>query len=204
MSSAGPGSARCPGCCAPWACAVPAAPWQVLEERARRDFAQHAWDFERARLSHSAYVRFTNQLSDFEVPWPKERLVSLDDLVDLMRRFEQVYTTVYPQQALYSESGYQVLEVALTADIETPKPKLPVLPLSKPTPPSAAEKGERQVYWRGHRGAFRIYEMDPLEAGNVVNGPAIIEHPATTLLIPPDHHVELDERRLIHYRRGVK
>jgi len=178
--------------------------WHALEERARKDFAQHGWDFARARLSHSAYVRFTNQLSDFEVPWPKERLVSLDDLADLMRRFEQVYTTVYPQQALYSESGYQVLEVALTADIETPKPKLPVLPLSKPTPPSAAEKGERQVYWRGHRGAFRIYEMDPLEAGNVVNGPAIIEHPATTLLIPPDHHVELDERRLIHYRRGVK
>jgi acetone carboxylase, beta subunit len=38
----------------------------------------------------------------------------------------------------------------------------------------------------------------------VVNGPAIIEHPATTFLIPPDHHGEFDSRRLIHYRRGTK
>jgi N-methylhydantoinase A len=178
--------------------------WKSLEERARKDFAQHGWDFSKARLSHSAYVRFTNQLSDFEVPWPKATLDSIEDLHDLMRRFEKVYTTVYPTQALYSESGYQMLEVALTADIETPKPKLPVMRLSGARPPSSAEKGERQVYWRGKRMPFRIYEMDPLEAGNVIDGPAIVEHPATTLLIPPDHHVELDERRLIHYRRGSK
>jgi acetone carboxylase beta subunit len=178
--------------------------WKALEERARRDFAQHGWDFDKARLSHSAYVRFTNQLSDFEVPWPKDRLAGVDDLTELMRRFEHVYTTVYPKQALYSESGYQVLEVALTADIDTPKPKLPVARLSRAKPPSTAEKGERQVHWRGQRVPFRVFEMDPLEAGNVIDGPAIVEHPATTLLVPPDHHVELDERRLIHYRRGVR
>jgi acetone carboxylase, beta subunit len=48
----------------------------------------------------------------------------------------------------------------------------------------------------------RRYEMDELQAGNVVGGPAVIEHPATTLLIPPTHHVEFDSRRLIHYRAG--
>ena len=186
------------------ACDAINAAWAALEQRARRDFAQHGWDFSGARLSHSVYVRFTNQLSDFEVPWPKKSLDSVDDLHELMRRFEKVYTTVYPKQALYSESGYQMLEVALTADIETPKPKLPEVPLSGAKPPSTAEKGERQVYWRGTRQPFRIYEMDPLEAGNVIEGPAIVEHPATTLLIPPDHHVELDSRRLIHYRRGSK
>ncbi|HSD09865.1 MAG TPA: hydantoinase/oxoprolinase family protein [Candidatus Binatia bacterium] len=177
--------------------------WHALEERARRDFAQHGWHFEKARLAHSAYVRFTNQLSDFEVPWPRSRLDSSEELRELMRRFEKVYTTVYPAQALYSEVGYQILEVALTADIATPKPRLPELPLSGPKPASSAEKGARTVYWRGSRREFRIYEMDPLEAGNVITGPAIVEHPATTLLIPPEHHVELDSRRLIHYRRGA-
>jgi N-methylhydantoinase A len=178
--------------------------WQALETRARRDFAQHGWDFSRAKLSHSAYVRFTNQLSDFEVPWPKLRLESIDDLQELMRRFERVYTTVYPAQALYTEVGYQIFEVALTADIATPKPRLPELVLGGRTPPSTAEKGSRPVYWRGARREFRIFEMDPLEAGNVIEGPAVVEHPATTLFIPPDHHVELDSRRLIHYRRSGK
>jgi N-methylhydantoinase A/oxoprolinase/acetone carboxylase beta subunit len=46
--------------------------------------------------------------------------------------------------------------------------------------------------------------MDRLEAGNVVNGPAVIEHPATTLLIPPECHVEFDARRLIHFQRGSR
>lgn len=97
-----------------------------------------------------------------------------------------------------------MLEVALTADVLTPKPRLPKYENAGAKPSSAAEKGARQVYWRGKRREFRIFEMDPLQAGNVIAGPAIVEHPATTLLIPPDHHVELDELRLIHYRRGSK
>lgn len=178
--------------------------WQALEDRARQDFALHGWDFSHAMLSHSVYVRFTNQLSDFEVLWPSDRLESVDDLNELMRRFEGVYTTIYPSQALYSEVGYQMLEVALTADIATPRPQLPELTLAGIKPPSTSEKGHRNVYWRGQKLDFSVYEMDPLEPGNVVNGPAIIEHPATTLLIPPDHHAEFDSRRIIHYRRGTK
>jgi N-methylhydantoinase A/oxoprolinase/acetone carboxylase beta subunit len=178
--------------------------WQSLEDRARQDFALHGWDFSQAVLSHSVYVRFTNQLSDFEVLWPSDRLDSADDLNELMRRFESVYTTIYPSQALYSEVGYQMLEVALTADIATPRPQLPELTLAGRKPPSTSQKGHRNVYWREKKVDFSVYEMDPLEPGNLINGPAIIEHPATTLLIPPDHHAELDARRIIHYRRGTK
>ena len=178
--------------------------WKALEERARLDFKQHGWRFADARLQRSAYVRFTNQLSDFEVHWPSERLASIEDLAALMKRFEGVYTTIYPTQALYSEVGYQILEVALSADIETPKPKLPELALSGRNVPSSAEKGARKVYWRGREIEFRVLEMDPIKAGNVINGPAIVEHPATTLLIPPEYHVEFDSRRLIHYRRGAR
>jgi N-methylhydantoinase A/oxoprolinase/acetone carboxylase beta subunit len=73
-----------------------------------------------------------------------------------------------------------------------------------PKPPSAATKGHRDGYWRGRTVDFALFEMDEMQAGNVVNGPAVIEHPATTLLVPPDHHIELDDRRLIHYRRGTR
>jgi N-methylhydantoinase A len=178
--------------------------WAKLEVRAAADFKQHGWDFSNARLSRVAYVRFTNQLSDFEVTWPQASLSSIDDIDELMRRFEQVYTTVYPTQALYSEVGYQILEVALTAEIATPKPALPEFPMTRRKPGTAAEKGARKVYCRGKRKEFRVYEMDELRAGNVVNGPAIIEHPATTFYIPPDKHAVFDRRRIIHYRRGTK
>ncbi|HMM78209.1 MAG TPA: hydantoinase/oxoprolinase family protein [Gammaproteobacteria bacterium] len=180
------------------------AAWQRLEERAAADFAQHGWNFREARQTHFLYVRFTNQLSDFEVAWDLPRLRSIADLEEMMRRFERVYTTIYPEQALETEAGYQVLEVALAADIATPKPQLPILPLAKAVPADRAVKGSRRVYYRGRRLDFRIYEMDELKAGNVVNGPAIIEHPATTFFIPPDKHAAFDERRLIHYRSGIQ
>ncbi len=178
--------------------------WAKLEVRAEADFKLHGWDFGKATLSRVAYVRFTNQLSDFEVVWPKATLSSIDDLDELMRRFEKVYTTIYPEQAMYSEVGFQILEVALTADVATPKPALPEMKMSRRKPDSAAEKEARPVYFRGKRKEFRVYEMDELKAGNVVNGPAVIEHPATTLYIPPDNHAAFDKRRIIHYRQGTK
>jgi acetone carboxylase beta subunit len=178
--------------------------WESLEERARDDFKVHGWDFDAATLNRSAYVRFTNQLSDFEVHWPKGRLESIDDLHELMRGYEQVYTSIYPKQALYSEVGYQILELALSADLETPKPAVPTVELQGRTPPSSAHKGTRPGHWHGADITFALYEMDEVQAGNVINGPAVIEHPATTLLIPPGHHVEFDDRRLIHYRKGTQ
>ena len=178
--------------------------WLQLEARARADFKQHGWNMQDADLSRAAYVRFTNQLSDFEVLWDTPRLESIDDVDELMKRFEHVYTTIYPEQAMYSEVGFQILEVSLTADVATPKPVIPELTMAGQKPPSAAEKGAREVYYRGKNKEFGIYEMDELRAGNVVNGPGIIEHPATTLYIPPGQHVAFDNRRIIHYRAGVK
>ncbi|MEC9247542.1 MAG: hydantoinase/oxoprolinase family protein, partial [Pseudomonadota bacterium] len=174
--------------------------WGELEKNAQKDFKLHGWDFKTARLSHVAYVRFTNQLSDFEVPWDESRLKSVDDLDELMRKFEKVYTTVYPEQAMDSGVGYQILEVALTAEILTPKPHLPMMDLKSKKPSSNAEKGSRKVYYRGKKRQYKIYEMDALQAGNVVEGPAIVEHPATTLYVPPKKKATLDNRRLIHIR----
>jgi N-methylhydantoinase A/oxoprolinase/acetone carboxylase beta subunit len=34
--------------------------------------------------------------------------------------------------------------------------------------------------------------MDSLLPGNIVEGPAIIEHPATTFVVPPEYRARLD------------
>jgi N-methylhydantoinase A/oxoprolinase/acetone carboxylase beta subunit len=41
--------------------------------------------------------------------------------------------------------------------------------------------------------------MDLLRAGNVVDGPAIIEHSMTTFVIPPRKCAEFDEHKVIWY-----
>jgi len=40
--------------------------------------------------------------------------------------------------------------------------------------------------------------MKNLESGNVIKGPAIIEAPATTLLVPSGYSVKLDKHRIFH------
>ncbi len=64
-----------------------------------------------------------------------------------------------------------------------------------------AVRGEREVDF-GEYGMRRttIYERELLEPGAGVKGPAIIEEPATTILIHPDHHGTVDEYGNIHIR----
>ena len=38
-----------------------------------------------------------------------------------------------------------------------------------------------------------IYDYVRLKAGNVVNGPAIIEGPTTTIVVPPNQKATVDE-----------
>ena len=47
--------------------------------------------------------------------------------------------------------------------------------------------------------------MDQLEPGNVIHGPAVIEHPATTFLVPPGFVTRLDAHRIfeVEAQEGV-
>ena len=40
--------------------------------------------------------------------------------------------------------------------------------------------------------------MGSLNSGNIVIGPAVIEAPATTLVVPPGYKVKLDKHRIFH------
>ncbi|MCX5999072.1 MAG: hypothetical protein NTU41_05615, partial [Chloroflexi bacterium] len=58
-----------------------------------------------------------------------------------------------------------------------------------------AFKSRRDVYWSEKR-AYQltpIYDGEKLEPGNVVLGPAIAELPTTTILVPHDCELKIDE-----------
>jgi len=56
-------------------------------------------------------------------------------------------------------------------------------------------KGKRDVYFEEKLGFVptTIYDGDRMIAGNVVNGPAIIEQRTTTVVVPPDARLEVTE-----------
>ena len=81
------------------------------------------------------------------------------------------------------------------------KPTLEKRPLGK-SDPSAAHKGTRQAYLGGKWHTANLYEMDRLQPGHEIKGPAIVEHPATTLVVHPNDTVFVDEWTLLHYRHA--
>jgi N-methylhydantoinase A/oxoprolinase/acetone carboxylase beta subunit len=80
------------------------------------------------------------------------------------------------------------------------KPVIPKHALAGKTPSREASKGQREAYIDGTWVKCNIWEMDLLQAGNRVEGPAIIEHPMTTLVIPPQNYVDFDEHKFIWYK----
>jgi len=59
--------------------------------------------------------------------------------------------------------------------------------------PKQAQKGIRAVYWGKGFVSTSIYERDLLMCGNRIEGPAIIESPDTTYVVPPDWSYTVDK-----------
>ena len=76
-----------------------------------------------------------------------------------------------------------------------PKIKLPVYPLQKSAPPAAAKKQPRPVYWNDFSDFHEtpVFEQDRLKPGNIIAGPAILESPHTTTVIPPGWVFSMNE-----------
>jgi N-methylhydantoinase A len=171
--------------------------WDQLQEEAQESFVSEGMDLSKVHYRRIAYVRYGGQLDEIEVPFDRAWKGTAADIDHLVDRFEDLYTKIFAKAARYPKAGYAILQVALVASIETRKPELAVYPDHGPTPPAEARKGDRDVYHDGAWHKAAIYDMELLEPGNLINGLAILEHPATTLLVPATRKARVDERKFI-------
>jgi N-methylhydantoinase A len=143
-------------------------------------------------------MRYTGQLEDVEVLSPLAALASADDMRAVIDEFETVYAKVNHRVSRYGEAGFSITELGLTATADKVKPVLARRPLGR-SDPASARKGVREAYIGGRWHKAVLYEMDRLEPGHEIIGPAIVEHPATTLVVHPGDRVFVDEWTLLHY-----
>lgn len=143
-------------------------------------------------------IQYMGQLRDLEVRTDFEWLEDAGSLDEVISDFEDLYAKVYARSARSPELGYLITQVVLSGTVGVEKPELPTEQLAGETPPDAASKGKRDVYWRGDWIEADIWEMGELEAGNRLRGLCIIEDPATTYVVPPGASTYLDEHRIFH------
>jgi len=103
---------------------------------------------------------------------------------DLGRRFERLYADRYGEESLPSVAGLELVTFVVEARGVLPRPELREHPLAGPDP-GAAELAPREAFDAATREVVEtaVYDGALLRPGNAVTGPAVVEYPASTVVL---------------------
>lgn len=167
--------------------------WDALEEELLEELKGEGFSKDQIATQRVVYMKYLGQLDDIEVVSPVDRVESIADVRELIRAYEDQYTKMFSLVAKPEVGMYQVTEVCVVAKVDTVKPRLRKHELAKRKPSKDAHKGKRPVFQHGRWHDADIWRMEDLVPGNEIDGLAVIEASNTTLFVPPEWHVRIDE-----------
>ena len=138
-------------------------------------------------------IRYRRQTAGVEMPVSWDRF-NAKRMTEMQSAFEKKYEELYGVGAGYTKAGIEISEIRVDAVGKVAKPRLSTSRKRK-SDLKAARKGKRQVFFTRPDRKFidtPVYDYERLGVGAVVKGPAVIELPFTTTLVPPDHKVTVD------------
>ncbi|MCH2172095.1 hydantoinase/oxoprolinase family protein [Myxococcota bacterium] len=175
--------------------------WRDLEQELLSELQSEGFDSSQISIHRVAYIRYYGQLEDVEVESPVASIDTPEDLDQLLAAFNDLYTRMFTLAAKPEVGTYHITEVCVIAKVATVKPRLIARELSDKKPSTDASKGTRPVYQRGQWAEADIWRMESLVPGNEINGLAVIEASNTTLFVPPEWHVRIDEHDIYWLER---
>lgn len=175
------------------------AAWSELRAQVESEFAKSGVTPEAITYRPAVQMLYYGQLNNLEVVSPKLEIELPEDLQRLCDGFEQVYSRIYGHGARTPQFGYMIHSVTMSGTTEVEKPILPREGLQAPdTWRKQAVKGTRPIYYNGVWQNATLIDLDRLGAGAEIAGPAIVESPSSTMVIPPGRRVRLDKHRIFH------
>ena len=156
-------------------------------------------DREKIKFTHIVRMQYYGQLNDIEIVSPHLEMEEGEQVDELIAAFEDAYSKVYARSASSPELGYLVTQAIVTGSVEVEKPALPELDEESGSPPVQAT---RNVRWSGGDAETSIVRLEEVRAGHEIEGPAIVEHSATTFAIPPGRTARLDRNQIFHLSSG--
>lgn len=158
-----------------------------LEERAIRDLEGQGYLRESAIFSLELDMRYGGQLSVKRIVSPRLFVGDEADAKAIYDEFEKEYAEAYSSMAVFPQGGVELETMALRVSVPVRKVAIDRYPLKGAKVSKEALKGKREAFWP-ELGGFKptnIYEQKLLQAGNEIEGPAIIEADNTTVVLPP-------------------
>ncbi|MCW2630504.1 hydantoinase/oxoprolinase family protein [Mycobacterium sp.] len=139
--------------------------------------------------------KYAGQQWELPVPLPRDRGLSESDLADAQSRYGTLYEAEYGSGSAWIGSPVVLVAVRVTATGRVaalePTPAEPVPASERRLPPT----GSRRIFLPllGEETDVAVYDTQTARAGHQIDGPAILEHPLTTLQIPPGWNARIDE-----------
>jgi acetone carboxylase beta subunit len=182
--------------------------WKELKNSIIEEFKAEGRDPKDLIFKPSVRLQYFGMLDDLEVQSPTEELTidlspgkeiyDSPELRVIAKRYDELFEQIFKRGTKSPELGYHITKAIGTGIVPVPKPKLPDYALGEKEPREIASKGIREIYWENKWYEASLWEMSLLISGNLIEGPAVIEAPATTLMVPPKYNVKLDQHRIFH------
>ncbi len=159
-----------------------------LRELAIRDIILEGFKEEQAAFRLELEMRYGMQWRYTPIESPLLLIHSTDDVKKVCDRFTEVFSRLYSAEAAFPQGGVEVETYRLFVHLPLPHFMLTQREAAGEKTPKAALKEQRDAYWEklGGYQKTNIYQWDLLRAGNVIEGPAVIESDDTTVVIEPD------------------
>jgi N-methylhydantoinase A len=175
-----------------------------LEERARGDLEKDGVAKSAQLLRREVDMRYLLQVHEVSVPVSSKALTRAD-VQELGTHFVQVYEKIYGTGTALPHAGMEAVLFRVDAIGKIPKPPIKRQTFASSSAKSAI-KGSRNAYFRHSRQAVKslasrrpgkfipttVFAGRSLKTGHKINGPAIVDYPNTTIVIPPDRTAEVD------------
>ena len=182
--------------------------WKELKNNIIKEFEAEGRDPNEMIFKPSLRLQYFGMLDDLEVQSPAEELTidysnelqryDSPELGEINKRYDDLFEEIFKRGTKSPELGYHITKAIGTGIVPVPKPRLPEHELGGEKPKENAFKGTRDIYWDNKWHEALLWEMALLNSGNLIKGPAVIEAPATTLIVPPGFRVKLDKHRIFH------
>ena len=141
-----------------------------------------------ASVSLACDVRYLGQHHEITVPWLTEEADELD-LHGVAKRFHDAHDRLYGYSL--PETALELVNVRVVATGLTPK----TAPAAPPRGDATGAARGRRPMWIAADEAFvtvPVWDGDVLGAGATLDGPAIVQLTTTTVIVPPEWHLEVD------------
>jgi N-methylhydantoinase A len=160
-----------------------------LEERCLAAMEQSGFGRGQSELTRSVDMRYRRQTHDLMVPVADGPMTPAIARA-LVERFEATYEAVYGKDAGFRFAGIELTTFRAVAVGRTRKPSI-----RKPSAAAAAAPRRRRIFEPTAQAWTEadVFQWHDMPAGFRVAGPAVIEHPETTVYVAPGQAAVLDQ-----------